>query len=618
MLKTWALVALVTCGAAYCAPLVISRSEDLGRPFVCAGSRAFAVGGEVGDFEVWTYPVKLFDVVHVAIRPATGPPVSLDEVCTTVEVRPERLISVHELPQGKVTRTVFVPADKPAVVMVLEPDGLGDGAVAQIELTLSLRVLWPGRSDGISPLFACEGTEVGVLFNALEGGPALFGAVKANAPILRLVQRDAPDGVSARFPAAGPLVLAFVGSVGTASDAVSIAAELVRNWDFYLRKTGEGYRDATDRCELSTGLDSLDAAFAWAKAGLAACAVDLTSVGAGLVAGYGPSGTGNQPGCAWWDGRDSAWASTAASAVGQVASAAATLDCLGRNQASDGDSRGQIPSMVSPAGRYAGDRCRYEGADATSLFLVNLRWLWRWTGDEALVRRHKDAAVRALDWLKGRDAGDALSLSAVEAVLDMVSVLGLQDRAAELAGWESRARAAVDAQPQGGLLPVPWADDTDNATVQPLATAWAATAAFRAGDPERGLALLESNVRLAGAGAFGRMPQFVSADGTETRGAVLSASSEAAVVLPVICGMLGIEPDAPHDCLTVSPSLPASVPEVRLTALRIGAHEVDLDIARGKSLAVTHQGKRPLTVRLLVGGREIRSEVRESAELTWP
>jgi len=616
MLRICALVALMTCGAARCAPLVITRSDDLGRPFVAAGTRAFAVGTEGGDFEVWTYPLKLFRTVHVVVRPATGDPISLNKACTSVAVRPESVTSVHELSGGKVTMTVFVPADKAGVVVILSADGLADGAVAQVELASSLRLLWPGVSDGISPVLACDGTEVAVLFNAMENGPAVFGAVKASAPIRRLVQRNAPDGVSATFPESGSLVFAFAGSVGSADEAITTAAELVRNFGFYLRNAAEYYGVASAQCDLRSSLASLDTAFGWAKVSLAACATELRTVGAGLIAGYGSSGTGNRPGRAWWDGRDSLWGAAAAAAVGQVKPAVATLECLGRNQGRDGESRGQVPSVVSPVGRLAAEPVRYEGPEATSLFLTGLRWLWRWTGDDGLVRRQKDAAVKALDWLKARDPGDALSLAAVQAARELTPLLGLQERADELRDWETRARASALPDAPAGLLPARWTTGGDNA--EPLEIAWESTTAFRAGDAERGLTLLESIVRLAGAGALGRMPQSAAPQGAGATGAVLSAPSEAAVVLPVICGMLGLEPDAPHDSLTVRPSLPASVPEVRLTGLRLGTHEVDLVITRGRDLVVTHRGKRALTVSLQAEGRENRADVGESATLTWP
>jgi glycogen debranching enzyme len=55
-------------------------------------------------------------------------------------------------------------------------------------------------------------------------------------------------------------------------------------------------------------------------------------------------------------------------------------------------------------------RVYYGTADATPLYLILLSEVWRWTDDSALVRTHKDAALRALRWIDeyGDRDGDGL------------------------------------------------------------------------------------------------------------------------------------------------------------------------------------------------------------------
>jgi glycogen debranching enzyme len=55
-------------------------------------------------------------------------------------------------------------------------------------------------------------------------------------------------------------------------------------------------------------------------------------------------------------------------------------------------------------------RVYYGTADATPLYLILLSEVWRWTDDSALVRNHKDAALRALAWIDeyGDRDGDGL------------------------------------------------------------------------------------------------------------------------------------------------------------------------------------------------------------------
>jgi len=59
---------------------------------------------------------------------------------------------------------------------------------------------------------------------------------------------------------------------------------------------------------------------------------------------------------------------------------------------------------IVPHAKYFGT------ADATALFLVLLSETWRWTADEALLRQHRDTALRCLDWIDryGDIDGDGL------------------------------------------------------------------------------------------------------------------------------------------------------------------------------------------------------------------
>ena len=71
--------------------------------------------------------------------------------------------------------------------------------------------------------------------------------------------------------------------------------------------------------------------------------------------------------------------------------------------------------------------------------------------------------------------------------------------------------------------------------------------------------------------------------------------------------MLGIQPDAPNDRLYVDPDLPAWLPDVTLTDLRLGRRHLDIRFRReGEQnslggVARRRQGRQPIAARLKHG-----------------
>jgi glycogen debranching enzyme len=63
---------------------------------------------------------------------------------------------------------------------------------------------------------------------------------------------------------------------------------------------------------------------------------------------------------------------------------------------------------VSPRDAY------YGSVTTPAMFLLGLSELWHWTGDESLLRRHLDTAVRAMDWSARQTAGDTDGFLAYE------------------------------------------------------------------------------------------------------------------------------------------------------------------------------------------------------------
>jgi len=114
-----------------------------------------------------------------------------------------------------------------------------------------------------------------------------------------------------------------------------------------------------------------------------------------------------------------------------------------------------------------------------------------------------------------------------------------------------------------------------------LLTGWAAAAEYRTGRSIAGFRHLMANASLAFARQLGAFDEMLH--GAEERGAGVCANqawSAAAVIAPVVEGMLGVEPDAPGGRLTIAPALPAGWDWMEARGIRCGETSFDARLRR--------------------------------------
>ncbi len=164
----------------------------------------------------------------------------------------------------------------------------------------------------------------------------------------------------------------------------------------------------------------------------------------------------------------------------------------------------------------------------------------------------------------------------------------------------------------------------DAGAVWPLCTGWASLAEYRAGLGEAGFRHLRANGDLPYARQRGAFDEML--DGLEERAAAGCpdrAWSAAMLVLPLIEGMLGADPDAAAGRLSLAPQLPPAWTRLEVTGLRCADSAYDLGLQRrdghlearlrrtlGPGLAITLAPWLPsLPTKVEVDGREVRSEI---------
>ena len=130
-------------------------------------------------------------------------------------------------------------------------------------------------------------------------------------------------------------------------------------------------------------------------------------------------------------------------------------------------------------------------------------------------------------------------------------------------------------------------------TVWPLYTGWTALAEYRNGRSLSGFAHLMQNVDLTWAQDLGAVTELLSGQFFAPLGRSTSHQlwSSAMVISPVLRGLFGLEWDAGHNTLMVTPSLPAQWDQASLHHIPMGKSTLDLEMRReADALVVVPRG----------------------------
>src|SRR5215212_3638623 len=112
------------------------------------GRRSAGMGTELGDLEVWTWPLKLLHGFNLRfLTPLYADPIDGRDIARRVEVTPAGTTIVYSHPAFTVRQRMFAPLNEPAMVVVLEVD-----AVRPIEIIAEfqsdLQYAWPASFGG--------------------------------------------------------------------------------------------------------------------------------------------------------------------------------------------------------------------------------------------------------------------------------------------------------------------------------------------------------------------------------------------------------------------------------------------------------------------------------------
>jgi glycogen debranching enzyme len=406
-----------------------------GAYLAAVGRRAIAMGTEEGRMELWSWPVKWLHDFELSFRvPKYTEPIAGRTIATSVTERAEGVTIEYTYEQFTVKQHIFVPLDKPAVIMLLEVDAIRPIDIIA-KFTPDVHYMWPAALGGQYLVWNQQAkaflfSESKRRVNAFLGSPAITQASDVPAHMLSAAPPQFVLGVGGsgeRYtaprlgePPGGninarvayiPIVLA--GGIMPRDSALALYRSLLapgaalREW-----RARQDHAFALENAQFAIRSPDplLNRAVEYAKINLAESMACNSDMGCGLVAGYGLSGgASDRPGFGWFFGGDAAINSFAMTGVGQAASVRdGVLRFFAKYQRADGKITHEITQAAGQVDWFSYPYAFYHG-DTSPFWILAFSEYWRQTDDTALLRELWPNLKKAYQWSLATDRnGDGL------------------------------------------------------------------------------------------------------------------------------------------------------------------------------------------------------------------
>jgi len=396
-------------------PIALTGEARPERYMEASGRKAALLGREDGSFEAWVYPLKVIHDFRLSFGvPEYADPIPGTSLATSVDIRPEASLVRYSHAAFTVDATWLVPLNEQGALVLLDVR-TSERLNLVVKFRVDLKPMWPAALGGqysywdnaLKAYVAGEGSGKNA---ALIGSP--FGVEPPEQPAHNLP--DAPTQftieITPETAARGlvPIVIAaspegLKAAKATYQKLLTSAAPLYAEAERHYRTVRE------DLTSINTPDDRLDLAFEWGKVALDKGFVCNPTLGCGLIAGLGPSGTSERPGFGWFFGGDAFINSWAMTAYGDFSTVKQSLEFLRKRQRADGKMMHELSQGASYIKWFEEYPYGYYHADTTPLYITAVRDYVRASGDVALAKSFWPSIKLAWDYCVSTDEdGDGL------------------------------------------------------------------------------------------------------------------------------------------------------------------------------------------------------------------
>ncbi len=374
------------------------------------GRSAAWMGTEQGVLEAWIWPWKIFHGFRLAVRTGeVGGEVDLVPLARNVEVRPYGVQISYVHSRFLVRQTLIAHADEPVLFMLLEIDAATDLTLV-ISFLPDLTPMWPAGMGGQYAYFD-QGAGGYVLGESRGKVSAIVmspdAARGSSAPAHQLAGANAFEiPVSRERAARGPILLAVAGGAEDRGSLLERTSRAVAPGAALLEQRKEAWARSHPFADVSLPDPALEESYRWAVSSLTDGYQYSPGLGSGLVAGFGPTGSGYRPGFSWYFGGDTSINSFGLVAAGQGWVLAGAFPFLEQFQRDDGKMMHEL-SRSAPLIDWFGEfPYAYIHGDTTPFYVVALANYYRWTADRALLERSWPHLLRAYEFGVWADEDD--------------------------------------------------------------------------------------------------------------------------------------------------------------------------------------------------------------------
>ena len=395
--------------------IAIRGSANPRAPISIAGQKSMIAGTENGVFEAWIFPYQIchgFELFYQNKEAVI--PIPLAGLAQDIDVRPEATTITFSHPLFTVRETLLAPVDLPALIVLLEVDSYQD-------LTLiasffpDMEPMWPAGLGG-QYAFWDDKSQTYVISESRRLRNAFIGAPNGrplSVPLAHELNQSPNqfafdckrnDGRTQTFP------IVIAADFAKRDSARALYEKLLTGYSEQLEKTRRYYQRVREEfLSIETPEEKINLAFEWAKVALTKGFINNPDLGAGMVAGFGPSGASQRPGFGWFFGGDCFINSFAMVGYGDFNTVRESFRFLQKRQRDDGKMMHELTQAAALIDWFKDFPYGYIHGDTTPYYLLAF---WNYllaSGELEFLRESWPSLKKAYTWSRATDTdGDGL------------------------------------------------------------------------------------------------------------------------------------------------------------------------------------------------------------------
>jgi len=390
--------------------ICLERLAQPGTPFHKVGRRFALLGDESGSFEAWAYPLKLVRGFQFSFFLGTSTrPIHAKDIVHRISVSPWSTTLTYTYQSFTIKAIYITPVWEPGALILLDID-------SSVPLTVVcsffpvLEPMWPAGIGGQYAFWDPEAkayviSEPTGKNHAYVGCPAASGLSYTPAHMLSdtpnefQIKITDPEEINNRL-----IPISISGGRGKRDQIHAVFQKLLEKPEYYYRESKKHFESLSQNTlNLITPNHKINQAFEWAKVTFDNLMVDHPTLGKGMVAGLGASGTSGRPGFGWFFGGDAYINSLSMMSYGAHETVKEVLKFTQKWQRDDGKMAHELSQAEGTIDWWGDYPYGYIHGDTTPYYITAMHDYMKLSGDTAFIEESRPSLMKAYQWCLSTD-----------------------------------------------------------------------------------------------------------------------------------------------------------------------------------------------------------------------